>query len=86
MASSVIGQSGDIYTSASSIRRSKAHVSTEPRLLYMLAFMCFLVLVTLMRLLPRSVRPASFTRSKPLSIIGEARAMTNELIPFVFMH
>lgn len=55
------------------------------RLIFGVAFMVFLTITVLARLLPRRLRPWSPTGDRRLSFIAEARALTNTVVPFAFL-
>jgi hypothetical protein len=55
------------------------------RLIFGVAFVVFLALSLVARALPRRWRPWVPAGDRRLSLIGEARALTNTVIPFAFL-
>ena len=55
------------------------------RLIFGVAFIVFLTITLLARLLPRRMRPWSHAGDRHLSLIDEARAVTNTVVPFAFL-
>jgi hypothetical protein len=55
------------------------------RLIFGVAFVVFLTITALARLLPRRLRPWSPTGERRLSFVAEARALTNTVVPFAFL-
>ena len=55
------------------------------RLIYGTAFLVFLTITLMARLLPRRWRPWSPERGRRMSFIEEARAVTNTVVPFAFL-
>jgi hypothetical protein len=55
------------------------------RLIFGVAFVVFLTITALARLLPRRLRPWSPAGNRRLSFIAEARALTNTVVPFAFL-
>ena len=63
----------------------RARDAIEFRLLIAATFVLFLVGAVVSRLLPWHWRIGRGAAVRPLSIIGEAKAKANALVPFVFM-
>ena len=55
------------------------------RLIFGVAFMVFLVIALMARILPRRLRPWAPVGNRRLSFVAEARAVTNTVIPFAFL-
>ena len=55
------------------------------RLVYAVAFVGFLGMALMARLLPRRLRPWAPAGNRRLSFVAEARAVTNTVIPFAFL-
>lgn len=55
------------------------------RLIFGVAFVVFLVITAMARLLPRRLRPWSPAGGRRLSFVAEARALTNTVVPFAFL-
>jgi hypothetical protein len=54
------------------------------RLLFGLCFAILLMVALVTRLLPRSLRPLGSSRQR-MSVLEEARAATDQFLPFAFM-
>ncbi len=55
------------------------------RVIYMICFLIFLVVAMFGRLLPDKWRPLQADVIEKRSVIGEAKAATNTILPYVFM-
>lgn len=55
------------------------------RRLYMVCFMIFFMVALVGRLLPSKWRPWSADMSQKRSVVGEAKAVANSVLPYVFM-
>ncbi len=55
------------------------------RLIFGVVFIVFLTITVLARMLPRRLRPWSPVGERHLSLIAEARAVTNTVVPFAFL-
>ncbi len=55
------------------------------RLVFGVAFFVFFAFTVLARLLPRRLRPWAPAGGGPMSLIAEARAVTNRVLPFAFL-
>lgn len=55
------------------------------RLIFGVAFLVFLTITLVARLLPRRLRPWSPEGGRRMSFIAEARAVTNTVLPFAFL-
>lgn len=55
------------------------------RFIYGVAFVVFLTITLIARLLPRRLRPWVPVSGRRLSFVAEARAVTNTVIPFAFL-
>lgn len=55
------------------------------RLIFGFAFVVFLTIALIARLLPRRLRPWAPQGGRRLSFVAEARAVTNTVIPFAFL-
>ena len=55
------------------------------RLIFGVAFVVFLVIALIARILPGRLRPWAPARNRHLSFVAEARAVTNTVIPFAFL-
>lgn len=62
--------------------RSRRHETLQYRLLFVFAYMVFLVLALAGRLMPRRPGAEEFTRRSPFA---EARARAAATVPFAFM-
>jgi hypothetical protein len=68
--------------------RSTALLAQERRqfrLIFGVAFVVFLAITLVARLLPRRLRPWAPVGDRRLSLVAEARAVTNTVIPFAFL-
>ncbi len=68
--------------SLTKVRREKAR---EFRLILVAAFVYFLLVACVARLLPRAWRPSLPPTDGRRSIIGEAKALAGTFVPFAFM-
>ncbi len=68
--------------SLTKVRREKAR---DFRLIMILAFVYFLLVACVARLLPRSWRPNLLPMNPRRSVIGEAKALAGTVVPFAFM-
>lgn len=68
--------------SLTKVRREKAR---EFRLILAVAFVWFLLVVCVARLLPRAWRPSLPSTGGRRSVIGEAKALAGTFVPFAFM-
>ena len=68
--------------SLTKLRREKARAF---RLMLALAFVYFLIVALVARLLPRAWRPSLPPMNGRRSVIGEARALAGTFVPFAFM-
>ena len=64
--------------------RARNGASWEYGVYFTASFLLFLPVVLVNRVLPKSLRPLAPT-DEPRSILGETRALTNTVVPFVFM-
>jgi hypothetical protein len=55
------------------------------RLIFVVAFALFLAITLLGRLLPRRLRPWTPAGDRRLSLVAEARALTDTVLPFAFL-
>jgi hypothetical protein len=55
------------------------------RLIFGLAFVVFLVIALIARILPRRLRPWAPVGNRRLSFVAEAHAVTSTFIPFAFL-
>lgn len=72
--------------STQDMTRLKTETQSEFRLIYMAAFLYFLTVALVSRMLPRSRRPHLAGQSGSMSIIAEARATARSVVPFAFMY
>lgn len=64
-------------------KSTRAH-SWEYGVYFAASFLLFLPVVLVNRVLPKALRPLAPT-DEPRSILGETKALTNTVVPFVFM-
>ena len=64
---------------------SGADERRQYRLIFGIAFLVFLTITLVARLLPRRLRPWSPEGGRRMSFIAEARAVTNTVLPFAFL-
>ena len=64
-------------------KASRAH-SGEYGVYFAASFLLFLPVVLVNRVLPKALRPLA-PMDEPRSIFGETKALTNTVVPFVFM-
>ncbi len=64
--------------------RARNGSSREYGIYFAASFLLFLPVVLVNRVLPRALRPLAPT-DEPRSILGETKALTNTVVPFVFM-
>jgi hypothetical protein len=70
------------------VQRSNALPARERRqfrLIFGVAFVVFLAITLVARILPRRLRPWAPAGDRRLSFVAEARAVTNTVIPFAFL-
>ncbi len=70
------------------VQRSSALLARERRqfrLIFGVAFVVFLTITLIARILPRRLRPWAPAGDRRLSFVAEARAVTNTVIPFAFL-
>ena len=60
--------------------------SVEYRCLLVLAFLLFLAIATLTRLMPKEWRPLAAAADQPESVIAEAKRTAHTVVPFAFMN
>ncbi len=72
--------------STQDMTRLKTETQSEFRLIYMAAFIYFLTVAVLARVLPRSWRPNLSGHTESMSIFAEARATARAVVPFAFMY
>lgn len=68
--------------SLTKLRREKAR---EFRLILAVAFLYFLLVAIVARLLPRAWRPSLPLAEGRRSVIGDAKALAGTVVPFAFM-
>jgi hypothetical protein len=64
---------------------SGADERRQYRLIFGFAFLVFLTITLLARLLPRRLRPWSPEGGRRMSLVAEARAITDTVLPFAFL-
>ena len=70
------------------VQRSNALLARERRqfrMIFGVAFVVFLTITLIARILPRRLRPWVPAGDRRLSFVAEARAVTNTVIPFAFL-
>jgi len=74
----------DMVKNCGSTLRLRQEMRWEYRFLYVLAFLYFLAVTTVTRVLPRAWRPHLPGVEPRQSVFGEARAVAGTLVPFAF--
>ena len=78
------GKMVDMVKSCGSTLRLRQEMQWEYRFLYVLAFLYFLAVATVTRVLPHAWRPHLPGVEPRQSVFGEARAVAGTLVPFAF--
>ena len=84
-----IQQQGEQFTMTTATHSDFVHTNTREerqfRRLYMAFFLIFFMVALVGRLLPRKWRPWAGDTGTKRSVIGEAKAAANAILPYVFM-
>jgi hypothetical protein len=74
-----------VATHPASLTKMRREKAREFRLILAVAFLYFLVVACVARLLPTALRPSLPPTSGRRSVIGEAKALAGTFVPFAFM-